>query len=174
MFEAQVEMERRSSFLPLVLMMCLLAGIVGLAVYIVVQVHQRTPVNAQQASTVVAATLRSADPAVIHFHTGLVKPTDDETPAAPGYRLLEKAGILKLAKESKGRNSGLPDPGRRWRPGGQELRSLGSPDADQQVRGRLLSWRTDPIEYGSDAQRQGVENRHSLGVVVLRAPHFVG
>lgn len=34
MFEAQVEMERRSSFLPLVLMMCLLAGIVGLAVYI--------------------------------------------------------------------------------------------------------------------------------------------
>jgi hypothetical protein len=103
MFEAQVEMERRSSFLPLVLMMCLLAGIVGLAVYIVVQVHERTPLNAQQASVVVAATLRGADPAVIHFHTGLVKPTDEETPAAPNYRLLEKAGIVKLAKEAKGR-----------------------------------------------------------------------
>jgi hypothetical protein len=103
MFEAQVEMERRSSFLPLVLMMCLLAGIVGLAVYIVVQVHQRTPINAQQASVVVAATLRGTDPAVIHFRTGLVKPTDDETPAAPNYRLLEKAGIVKLAKESRGK-----------------------------------------------------------------------
>jgi hypothetical protein len=103
MFEQQVEMERRSSFLPLVLMMCLLAGIVGLAVYIAVQVHQRTPLNAQQATPVVAATLRSADPALIHFHTGLLKPTDDETPAAPNYRLLEKAGILKLAKEAKGR-----------------------------------------------------------------------
>lgn len=30
MFEAEVEMEKRSSFLPLVLMMCLVAAIVGL------------------------------------------------------------------------------------------------------------------------------------------------
>jgi hypothetical protein len=103
MFEAQVEMEPRSSFLPLVLMLCLLAGIVGLAVYIALQVHQRTPLNANQASAVVAAALRGTEPAVIHFRTGLVKPTDDETPAAPNYRLLEKAGIVKLAKESKGR-----------------------------------------------------------------------
>lgn len=58
MFEAEVEMERRSSFLPLVLMMCLVVAIAGLAVYIVLQVRERTPLRAEQASPVVAATLQ--------------------------------------------------------------------------------------------------------------------
>ena len=102
MFEAEVEMERRSSFLPLALMMCLVAGIVGLAVYIVLQVRERTPLTAELASPVVAATLQKADPARIQFHTGHVKPSGDDKPDAPNYKLLEKAGIVKLAKAEHG------------------------------------------------------------------------
>ena len=102
MFEAEVEMERRSSFLPLILMMCLAAAILGLVAYIVLQVRQRTPLSAEQASPVVAAALQTTAPTVIHFHTGRVKPSADDTPEDPNYRLLEKAGMVKIAKAGKG------------------------------------------------------------------------
>lgn len=102
MFEAEVEMERRSSFLPLVLMMCLAAAIVGLAAYVLLQVRERTPLSAQQASGIVAATLQGPGPAIIHFRTGLVSPSTDVKPGDPNYRLLEKAGIVKLAKAPRG------------------------------------------------------------------------
>jgi hypothetical protein len=102
MFEAEVEMERRSSFLPLVLMMCLVAAIVGLAAYVILQVREKNPLSAQQASGIAAAALQGRSPAIIHFHTGLVKPSNDEQPGDPNYRLLEKAGIVKLAKAAGG------------------------------------------------------------------------
>jgi hypothetical protein len=102
MFEAEVEMERRSSFLPLVLMMCLVAAIVGLAAYVLLQVREKTPLSAQQASVIATAALAGRSPAIIHFRTGLVKPSDDEKPGDPNYRLLEKAGIVKLAKAAGG------------------------------------------------------------------------
>ncbi len=98
MFEAEVEMEKRSSFLPLLLMMCLLAAIIGLAGYVLLQVRTKTPLRAEEASGLVAATLQGPGPAIIHFHTGLIKSSADEKPGDPNYRLLEKAGILKLAK----------------------------------------------------------------------------
>jgi len=102
MFEAEVEMERRSSFLPLVLMMCLVTAIVGLAAYVLLQVRERTPLSTQQASGIVAATLQGPGSAIIHFRTGLVKPNTDLKPGDPNYRLLEKAGIVKLAKAPRG------------------------------------------------------------------------
>ena len=102
MFEAEVEMERRSSILPLLLMVCLVAGIVGLATYVLFQVRGKTPLRAQDASGIVAAALQGPGPAMIHFRTGLVKPSADEKPEDPKYRLLEKAGIIKLAKAAKG------------------------------------------------------------------------
>ena len=102
MFEAEVEMEKRSSFLPLVLMMCLVAAIAGLGVYIVLQFRERTPLTAEQASPLVTATLQKAAPASIRFHTGHVKPSGDDKPGDPNYRLLEKAGIVKLAKAEHG------------------------------------------------------------------------
>ena len=100
MFEAEVEMEKRSSFLPLLLMLCLVAGIVGLATYVILQVRGRTPLSAQEASGIVAAALQGPGPAIIHFRTGLVK--NDEKLPDPNYRLLEKAGIVKLAKAPPG------------------------------------------------------------------------
>ena len=102
MFEAEVEMERRSSVLPLLLMLCLLAAIIGLATYVLFQFHGKTPLRAQDASGIVAAALQGPGPAIIHFRTGLVKPGADEKPEDPNYRLLEKAGIIKLAKAAKG------------------------------------------------------------------------
>lgn len=102
MFEAEVEMERRSSFLPLLLMMCLLAGIVGLAAYVLLQVRSRTPLNAQEAKGFVTATLQGPGPAIIHFRTGLVRASAEEKPENPNYRLLEKAGIIKMSKAPHG------------------------------------------------------------------------
>ena len=100
MFEAEVEMERRSSFLPMVLMMCLVAAIVGLAAYVLLQVRGKTPLSAQQATGIVTATLQGHGPVMIQFRTGLVK--NNERLPDPNYRLLEKAGIVKLAKAAPG------------------------------------------------------------------------
>ena len=102
MFESEVEMERRSSFLPMVLMVCLVALIVGTVAYVVFQVRSRTPLNAAQATPVVAAAVQGLGPAVLHFQTGEVKCTADETKADLNYRLLEKSGIVKLGKPAKG------------------------------------------------------------------------
>ena len=76
MFEAEVEMEKRSSVLPLLLMLCLLALIVGTVTYVLFQVRGKTPLSAQEASGIVTAALQGPGPAVIHFRTGLV--TNDE------------------------------------------------------------------------------------------------
>jgi len=103
MFEAEVEMEKRSVFLPLLLMVCLVAGIVGMVTYVVFQVRARTPLSAVEASGIVASALEGPGPAIVHFRTGLVKPTVDERPEDAHYRLLEKAGIVKLAKAARGR-----------------------------------------------------------------------
>jgi hypothetical protein len=102
MFEAEVEMEKRSSFLPLVLMLCLLAVILGTVAYVLFQFRAKTPLSAQEASPIVAAALQGPGPAIIHFRTGLVKPSAGDKPGDPNYRLLEKAGIVKLAKAPRG------------------------------------------------------------------------
>ncbi|MFZ0799325.1 MAG: hypothetical protein WCA13_00235 [Terriglobales bacterium] len=102
MFEAEVQMERRSSLLPLLLMMCLLAAIVGLVTYVLLQARSKTPLSAQEASGIVTATLQGPGPAIIHFRTGVVKPSGEDNPENPNYRLLEKAGIIKLAKAPHG------------------------------------------------------------------------
>jgi hypothetical protein len=102
MFEAEIEMERRSSFLPLLLLACLVTGIVGMVTYVVFQVRARTPLTTQQASGIVAATLQGPGPAILHFRTGLVVSSVAEKPGDPHYRLLEKTGIVKLAKAPRG------------------------------------------------------------------------
>ena len=102
MFEAEIEMERRSSFLPLLLLACLVTAIAGMVTYVVFQVRARTPLSAQEASGVVAATLQGPGPAVLHFRSGLVVSSVAEKPGDPHYRLLEKAGIVKLAKAARG------------------------------------------------------------------------
>jgi hypothetical protein len=100
MFEAEVAMEKRSSVLPLLLMLCLLTLIVGTVTYVFLQVRAKTPLSAQEARGIVTAALQGPGPAVIQFRTGLVK--NDEKLPDPNYRLLEKAGIVKLGKAPVG------------------------------------------------------------------------
>jgi hypothetical protein len=102
MFEAEVEMERRSSFLPMLLLLCLVAAIAGMVTYVVFQVKAKTPLSAQEANGIVAAALQGPGPAIIHFRSGLVVSSVAEKPGDPNYRLLEKAGIVKLAKAPRG------------------------------------------------------------------------
>jgi hypothetical protein len=102
MFEAEVEMERRSSFLPMLLLVCLVAAIAGMVTYVVFQVRSKTPLSAQEANGIVAAALQGPGAAVIHFRSGLMVSSVAEKPGDPNYRLLEKAGIVKLAKAPHG------------------------------------------------------------------------
>jgi hypothetical protein len=102
MFEAEVEMERRSSFLPMLLLVCLVAAIAGMVTYVVFQVRSKTPLSAQEANGIVAAALQGPGAAVIHFRSGLVVSSVAEKPGDPNYRLLEKAGIVKSAKAPRG------------------------------------------------------------------------
>src|SRR5690242_9854482 len=96
MFEAEVELERKSSFGPLLLVIALLATIVGLIAYVVMQSRQHlAPADAAQ---VVSSLLRAQGPASVQFHGGMVVPSVNDRPTDPHYRLLEKAGLLKLGK----------------------------------------------------------------------------
>lgn len=97
MFEQELEMEEReASAIPLLLIVVLILAIVGVAGYYLWQNHQvLTP---QQAATVISA-VEAQSPAVIQVHVGKVTPSVAVKPHDPNYRLLEKAGLLKLGKD---------------------------------------------------------------------------
>jgi hypothetical protein len=97
MFEQEIELEKReSSVVPLLLIVTMILVFVGVAGYYVWQNKQVLATD--QASAVIAASLKAQGPAVVHFHSGLVKASVDERPESPHYRLLDKAGIIKLGK----------------------------------------------------------------------------
>ena len=97
MFEQEVELEKReSSVVPLLLIVAMIVAIVGAAGYFVWQ-NKQVLSNAD-ASNAIATVLREQGPATVRFHVGLVKPSVAEKPEDPHYRLLEKAGVVKLGK----------------------------------------------------------------------------
>ena len=96
MFEAEVELERKSSFGPLLLVVALLATILGLIAYVVMQSRQHLAPG--EAGQVVSSLLHAQGPASVQFHGGMVVPSVNDRPTDPQYRLLEKAGLLKLGK----------------------------------------------------------------------------
>jgi hypothetical protein len=97
MFEQEIELEKReSSVVPLLLIVVMILSIVGLAGYYLWQNKQ--VLSAADAGNVVSASLKAQGPAVVRFHTGLVKASVNEKPEDPHYRLLEKAGVLKRGK----------------------------------------------------------------------------
>jgi hypothetical protein len=98
MFEQEVEMEEReASAIPLLLIVTLILAIVGMAGYYLWQNHQ--VLTSQEATTVVSAALDAQGPAMIHFDVGNVRTSVAVKPHDPNYRLLEKAGWLKLGKD---------------------------------------------------------------------------
>ena len=96
MFEEEIKMQRESSyFVPLVLVIVLIAVIVGTIGYFVVPSKS---LSQEQATGLVSAYLEGQGPATVHFHVGLLEPSVNEKIRDPHYRLLEKAGILKLGR----------------------------------------------------------------------------
>ena len=94
MFEEELKLQRESSFvIPLVLVLVLVAVIVGAIGYWVAPGHS---LSQQQAAGLVSAYLNGQGPATVHFHVGVLQPSVAEKIRDPHYRLLEKAGILKL------------------------------------------------------------------------------
>src|SRR5579871_1619066 len=97
MFEQELELEKKeSSVLPLLLIVAFIVTIVGFAGYYVIQ--NRKVLSVEEATTIAAAGLKNQGPAEVKFHTGLVKASVDDSGTAPHYKLLEKAGLLKLGK----------------------------------------------------------------------------
>ena len=96
MFEEEVKLQKESSyFIPLVLVLVLIAVIVGSIGY---WVMPNRSLSQQQAASLVSAYLKGEGPATVHFHVGVLQPSVDEKIRDPHYRLLEKAGILKLGR----------------------------------------------------------------------------
>ncbi len=99
MFEQEIEMEKRqSSIVPLLIIVVAILTIVGVSGYYVIQA--RKVLSNQEASAVAVDVLRSQGPSSIHFHTGMVKASVNDKPHDPHYRLLEKAGLISIGKDT--------------------------------------------------------------------------
>jgi len=98
MFEQEMELEKKSSsILPLLLMVTLIVGIAGLALYFVL--WSRTEITAAEVNPILQTAIERLGPATTHFSSGQV---EDQIPLDPRYRLLEKEGYLKIGKAEKG------------------------------------------------------------------------
>ncbi len=96
MFEAEVELEKKSSnWLPLLLIILLAGGVLAAIGYLIYQ-SKAGKLTPDQAAAVISESLK-ARPAMFSFHSGTVAPSVLEQPADPHYRLLEKAGFVKIA-----------------------------------------------------------------------------
>jgi hypothetical protein len=105
MFEQEIAMEKQqSSIVPLLLIIVLIVSLVGVAVYYVIE--NRKVLASDEATTLVNASLKSEEPATLRFETGVVTESVDERPHDPHYRLLEKAGLLKIGKDT-GRSTAI-------------------------------------------------------------------
>jgi len=96
MFEEEIRMEERSSNItPLLLAALLVLGALGVVGYLIME-RART-VSQQEALAAAKTGIAARGPEKVHFHVGFVRPGMDE-PFDPHYRLLEKAGLVKLGK----------------------------------------------------------------------------
>ncbi|MGI9103813.1 MAG: hypothetical protein ACR2IF_15340 [Terriglobales bacterium] len=101
MFEQEIELEKRSSsIVPLLLILALAGVIIGTGGYWVVQAKKvLTP---QEATAFVGDILKAQGAVTLRFHTGEVKASINEKPRDPHYKLLEKAGLVKVVAPKKG------------------------------------------------------------------------
>ncbi len=110
MFEQEIEMEKKnSSIVPLLLIVSLIVAVVGVSIYFVIQ--SRKVLTTAEANSVMVGILDGQGPITLRFQTGIVKAGDK--PRDPQYRLLEKAGYLKIGKDSDWKTPvSLTPPGR--------------------------------------------------------------
>jgi len=99
MFEQELEMEKKSSsIIPLLLIVVLIVGIVGVSLYFVIE--SRKVLSTAEAMPIVLALLNGQKPASLHFETGNIPADVSDKLREPNYRLLEKEGYLKIGKPS--------------------------------------------------------------------------
>jgi len=98
MFEQELEMEKHSSVVPLLLIVALILAIVGVAGYYIIE--NRKVLSMQEATSVATSVLHDQGPVMLRFHTGLVRSSVDDSGHAPHYRLLEKAGLIRVGKDT--------------------------------------------------------------------------
>jgi hypothetical protein len=99
MFEQEIEMEQRqSSVVPLLLIIAMILAFVGVAAYYVVQ--NKRVLSTVEADNLIAASLKSDGPVTIHFQIGKVAASMQERPHDANYRLLGKAGLLKVGTDN--------------------------------------------------------------------------
>lgn len=97
MFESEIEMEKRqSSFGPLILVLVMVGLVVGGVGYYVYEQMRGFPKD--EATAAVQTIVADKGVAKVSFTTGNVKSTAGDIVTDPHYRLLEKAGIIKLGK----------------------------------------------------------------------------
>jgi len=97
MFEQEIEMEKRqSAAVPLLLIIGLIVGLVGVSGYFLVQ--SRKVLSPPEAAQAVNDILKAQGPTTVSFHTGMVKERSDESVKDARYRLLEKSGIITISK----------------------------------------------------------------------------
>lgn len=101
MFEAEIEMEKKSSSFGPVLFIAILVLAIAGGIYYAVHESKKS-MSETEASQLITSILKTKGPSVLHFRTGLVKQTVDEKPFDPQYKLLEKAGLIKTAKRDGG------------------------------------------------------------------------
>jgi hypothetical protein len=71
---------------------------VGVSGYYVLQ--SRKVLTNQEAAEVAVSVLKLQGPATVRFHTGIIKSSIDDKPHDPHYRLLEKAGLVRVGKDT--------------------------------------------------------------------------
>lgn len=93
LFEQEVEMEKRSSWGPLLLVLVLIGSIVGGIGYYVLEM--RKGLSQEEASAIINDQLKGRV-AKLDFHVGKVESSMNEQPKDPHYKLLAKAGLITV------------------------------------------------------------------------------
>lgn len=102
MFEQELELEKKSSWGPLLLVLALVGTIVGVIGYYVVEMKKG--LSQADATAVIEAQLKTNAPK-LHFHAGKVVSSMDEQAKDPHYKVLEKAGFVKVTNVSWNTNN---------------------------------------------------------------------
>jgi len=96
MFEQELEMEKKegSSYGPLVVVILLVGlfiGGIGVVIY-----QSNIAIKPSEANTAIETLLKKNMPVTVTFHTGKVSYKNTDIPTDAQYKLLEKAGYLKI------------------------------------------------------------------------------
>lgn len=98
MFEQEIEMEKKegSSFGPVLIIFLLVGLFVGGFGVVIFQSKQTVKLG--EATAAIETRLKVTAPVSVTFHTGNISYGAPEKPNDPQYKLLEKAGIIRIGK----------------------------------------------------------------------------